>query len=178
MRGTKSGFLTGPGRPLRALLPALLPLCAAWPASGQRTSLGGGCPFPGGAPLLLSCGTAPPKIGTLDFEFFASGIPPGAIGPELFIGGCAAPPVPPPAFASMCSPGAPGCLVVLDLAFEVYVPFPVLGPGGFLPEWSLAIPNDPSLVGASFCTQAVAAVPSGGGFCIALSNGFQITLLP
>lgn len=178
MPGKKSEILTRPGRLLPAVLPALLALCAAGPALGQRTPLGGGCPFPGGSPLLLACGTAPPKIGTPDFELFASGMPPGAIGPELFVGLCAASPVPPPAFAAVCSPGAPGCAVVLDLAFDVYVPFPVLGPGGFLPEWSLGIPNDPSLVGASFCVQAVAAVASGGGLCLALSDGIQITLLP
>jgi hypothetical protein len=178
MAGKKSAFLTRPGRPLLVLLPALLSLGAASRALGQRTPLGGGCPFPGGTPLLLACGATLPKIGETDFELLASGMPPGAMGPELFVGLCAASPVPPPAYASVCSSGAPGCAVFLDLSYEVYVPFPVLGPGGFLPEWSLGIPNDPSLVGMTFCTQAVAAVLSGGGMCLALSNGIQITVLP
>jgi len=69
---------------------------------------------------------------------------------------------------SLASVGMPGCSAWLE-------PFDVLGalPSGGAATWSLAVPNDPGLLGLDFHLQGVALDPVANAFGAVVSNGLR-----
>lgn len=164
--------------------PGLLALLAALatggslagPAPAQCVSLGTpgltgcvGLTLPVPAPII-NCAFTIPSIGNAGFKVVASNL---FCAPFLAIGTCAASPAPFPTGAPFCSAAGLGCLAFVDYLS----PFLLLAPAPG-PEWPLPIPNDPTLVGATLCAQAIGFGPGFCGSCVSVSNGLQVTLLP
>lgn len=128
-----------------------------------------GLTFPVPAPII-SCAFTFPMLGNAGFKVVGSTL---FCSPILAIGTCAASPAPFPTGAPFCPAAGLGCLAFLDYLS----PFLLLAPAPG-PEWPLPIPNDPTLVGAVVCAQAIGFGTGFCGSCIAVSNGLRITVLP
>lgn len=159
----------------------LLVLALQGPAAAQCVNLGtpgtAGCPLVGFPPPILQC-IGSPNVGNPIFAvattFYCPPCPGNACStPVLLAAPCASPPIPLPTGPLAFCSSTGSCV-----AFVVPTSLALLPPQ-FPGVWVLPIPNNPSLVGATVCTQLVGFAtggPSCPGGCLILSHGLQMIL--
>jgi hypothetical protein len=159
----------------------LASLCTAVAAPGvnaQVVSIGGGCTVPNGntptAPFAVR--NEQPTIGNVNFgiEYVC---PFGSTAAFALFGGCE--PAPFPDFLDPMGAGLCGTPCGRTVSF--FVPFTFFLFGAVIPPtktvWSLPMPNNPGLVGQSFCMQFLCFdLALGTGGCLGLSQGVRITV--
>jgi hypothetical protein len=134
-----------------------------------------GCGAGAYAPALYCIGS-PPSVGNPNFGLIG-GI--GAFGGPgiLVLGPCPTPtPIAGPfGTNAFCAPAPLGCTAFVDPAVSALL---VGLPGGASNYYPLPIPNDPSLVGLTLCAQQIYLALLAVGFCIEVTNGVEITVIP
>ncbi|HET6204280.1 MAG TPA: hypothetical protein VFI25_15920 [Planctomycetota bacterium] len=169
---------------MKRALPFAAVLPAAWfllspAASAQCATLGTpgstGCGLGATSAPVISCGGTP-SVGNGSFVVTAT-IACVSSPPLLLVGTCLPAPVSVPGpFGTngFCGPSGGGCLAYVGPSFFLAIPGIPTG-GGF--SFSLGIPNDPSLLGATVCVQEANLCILFVGQCVGVSHALSITVL-
>jgi hypothetical protein len=130
-----------------------------------------GCGPAGIPPTLIGIGS--PQIGTrISLSVTAPSGLQWAVAPLLAVGTPASLPVGPP----FCPPGPGGCTLLFNPVGSLIAPMPA-GPGSPTSySLSVALPNDPGLVGIVILGFQAGGLLTGSS-CISLTNGLVATLL-